>query len=78
MVQGKVKWFNDQKDYGFQFTESGKAIFVHYSVVQGNGSKTLVAREDVEFDIVNREKGEQARNVVKAMSYKLIPISIGI
>jgi len=65
MVRGKVKWFNNQKGYGFLLPEDGKDVFVHYSVVQGDGYKTLNAGEEVEFEIIQGEKGEQARNVVK-------------
>ena len=65
MVKGKVKWFNNQKGFGFVVPEGGKDVFVHYSVVQGEGYKTLSAGEEVEFDVVVSEKGEQARNVVK-------------
>ena len=67
MVKGKVKWFNNQKGYGFinPDSDNAKDVFVHYSVVQSNGYKTLSAGEDVEFDIVRGDKGEQARNVVK-------------
>lgn len=67
MVKGKVKWFNNQKGYGFLNPESdaAKDVFVHYSVVQGDGYKTLSAGQDVEFEIISGDKGEQARNVVK-------------
>ena len=65
MVKGKVKWFNNQKGYGFLLPEGGSDVFVHYSVVEGDGYKTLSPGQDVEFEIINSEKGEQARNVVK-------------
>jgi cold shock protein len=67
MARGKVKWFNNQKGYGFLIAEGSKDIFVHYSVVQGDGYKTLTAGEDVEFDVVPSDRGEQARNVVKVI-----------
>ena len=65
MVRGKIKWFNNQKGYGFIMRDGGKDVFVHYSVIQGNGFKTLNEGQDVEFEIVNTDKGEQAQNVVK-------------
>ncbi|MDP2654788.1 MAG: cold-shock protein [Candidatus Omnitrophota bacterium] len=65
MVRGKVKWFNNQKGYGFIVPEGGKDIFVHYSMVQGDGYKTLTAGQEVEFEIHQSEKGEQARDVMK-------------
>ena len=65
MAQGKVKWFNDQKGYGFITPESGKDVFVHHSAIQGNGFKTLNEGQAVEFSIENGPKGEQATNVVK-------------
>ena len=66
MVKGKVKWFNNQKGYGFITPENGNDVFVHYSAVQGDGYKTLNEGQDVEFDIVKSDKGEQAANVRKA------------
>lgn len=65
MVRGKVKWFNNQKGYGFITPENGNDVFVHYSVVQGEGYKTLDEGQEVEFEIVKGEKGEQATNVHK-------------
>ena len=65
MVKGKVKWFNDQKGFGFITPESGKDVFVHHSEIQGVGRKTLNEGDNVEFEIVQGPKGEQAKNVVK-------------
>jgi len=65
MVRGKVKWFDNKKGYGFVVPENGKDVFVHYSVIQGDGFKTLNEGQEVEFEIILTEKGEQARNVTK-------------
>jgi cold shock protein len=65
MVQGKVKWFNNQKGYGFITPESGKDVFVHHSAIQGEGYKSLDEGQEVEFDITTGPKGEQAVNVRK-------------
>lgn len=65
MVRGKVKWFNNQKGFGFVVPEGGSDVFVHYSGIVGDGFKTLKEGDDVEFEVVKGEKGEQARNVVK-------------
>jgi len=65
MARGKVKWFNDQKGYGFITPESGKDVFVHHTAIQGEGFKTLSEGQEVEFEIENGPKGEQATKVVK-------------
>lgn len=65
MAQGIVKWFNDQKGYGFITPENGKDVFVHHSAIQGEGFKSLAEGQKVEFNIENGPKGEQATNVVK-------------
>ena len=65
MERGKVKWFNDQKGYGFISPESGPDVFVHHSAIQGNGFKTLAEGQEVEFEITEGPKGKQAQNVVK-------------
>ena len=65
MARGKVKWFSNQKGYGFITPENGKDVFVHFSAVKGEGYKTLQEGDEVEFDIVQGPKGEQAANVVK-------------
>jgi cold shock protein len=65
MATGIVKWFNDQKGYGFITPENGKDVFVHHSAIQGEGFKTLAEGAKVEFNIEQGPKGEQATNVVK-------------
>ena len=65
MAQGTVKWFSDQKGYGFITPESGKDVFVHHSAIQGEGYKSLSEGQKVGFDIQQGPKGEQAVNVVK-------------
>ncbi|OIN97409.1 cold-shock protein [Candidatus Desantisbacteria bacterium CG1_02_38_46] len=65
-VTGKVKWFNENKGYGFIERDDGAGdVFVHYSAVQGEGFKTLAEGQKVEFDVAESEKGPQANNVVK-------------
>jgi CspA family cold shock protein len=63
MEKGKVKWFNTEKGYGFIQREDGKDVFVHYSAIQGEGFRNLAEGQEVEFDIVEGEKGPQAANV---------------
>ena len=65
MAKGKVKWFNNQKGYGFITPESGNDVFVHFSAIQGDGYKSLQEGQEVEFEIENGSKGEQAKNVVR-------------
>ena len=66
MAKGKVKWFNNQKGFGFIIPENENGdVFVHYSTIQGDGYKTLTAGQDVEFDVIQGEKGSQAQNVTK-------------
>lgn len=65
MPKGTVKWFNDQKGYGFITPENGKDVFVHHSSIQGDGYKSLSEGQQVEFEIEKGPKGDQAVNVVK-------------
>lgn len=65
-MQGKVKWFNKEKGYGFIEREGGADVFVHFSAIQQDGFKTLQEGELVEFEIVEGPKGFQAANVTKA------------
>jgi CspA family cold shock protein len=63
--QATVKWFNEKKGYGFIALESGKEAFVHFSVIEGTGFKTLNEGEQVEVEIENGPKGLQAKRVIK-------------
>ena len=65
MAKGTVKWFNDSKGYGFITPEEGNDVFVHHSSIQGEGFKTLAEGEQVEFEITEGDKGQQATNVTK-------------
>ena len=67
MARGTVKWFSDQKGYGFITPEDGsKDVFVHHSAIQGDGFKSLQEGQVVEFEVTSGPKGPQASNVVKA------------
>ena len=65
MTTGTVKWFSNQKGYGFITPESGDDVFVHHSEIQGEGYKSLEEGQKVEFEITDGPKGDQAKNVVK-------------
>lgn len=66
MEQGKVKWFNNQKGYGFITPDSGaRDLFVHHTAIQGTGFKSLNEGDAVSFDVTTGPKGDQAINVVK-------------
>ena len=65
MAKGTVKWFNNQKGYGFIASESGSDVFVHHSVIQTDGYKSLDEGQEVEFEVEQGPKGAQAKNVVK-------------
>jgi cold shock protein len=64
-MEGKVKWFNTEKGFGFIEREEGEDVFVHFSAIQGDGFKTLDEGQSVEFDIVEGNRGLQAANVVR-------------
>lgn len=62
-VEGTVKWFNDEKGYGFIEREGGKDVFVHYSAINGAGRKTLKEGQKVSMEVTQGQKGPQAENV---------------
>jgi CspA family cold shock protein len=64
-MQGKVKWFNAEKGFGFIESNEGGDVFVHFSAIQGDGFKTLDEGQNVEFDVVEGNRGPQAANVVR-------------
>ena len=61
---GSVKWFNEGKGYGFIQSENGKDLFVHFSEIQGDGFKTLIEDQSVEYEEGEGQKGPQAENIV--------------
>ncbi|WP_273123765.1 cold-shock protein CspD [Metabacillus sp. HB246100] len=65
MAQGKVKWFNSEKGFGFIEVEGGDDVFVHFSSIQGDGYKSLEEGQEVSFDIEEGNRGPQAANVQK-------------
>ncbi|MGD0401423.1 MAG: cold-shock protein [Syntrophobacteraceae bacterium] len=65
MAQGTVKWFNDQKGYGFITVEGGKDVFVHHSAIEGEGFKSLAEGDSVSFEIEQGAKGPSAVKVKK-------------
>ena len=65
-MQGKVKWFNAEKGFGFIEREGGKDVFVHFSAIKSDGYKTLEEGQLVNFDIVEGQRGPQAENVTAA------------
>jgi cold shock protein len=64
MAKGTVKWFNNQKGYGFIAGEEGTDLFVHHSAIQGEGYKSLNEGDNVEYEVGSGQKGPQAQNVV--------------
>jgi CspA family cold shock protein len=64
MTKGKVKWFSDQKGFGFIQQEGGPDVFCHFSAIQSEGFKTLKEGQAVEFEVVNSDKGPRASNVL--------------
>ncbi|QOY37944.1 cold-shock protein CspD [Anaerobacillus isosaccharinicus] len=65
MQNGKVKWFNAEKGFGFIEVEGGNDVFVHFSAIEGEGFKSLEEGQDVSFEVVEGNRGPQAANVTK-------------
>lgn len=65
LLKGQVKWFNDAKGFGFIEHESGKDVFVHYSIIEGEGFKTLKDGEEVEYSLKEGDKGLNASRVIR-------------
>ena len=65
MAKGNVKWFNDNKGYGFIERPGQQDVFVHYTAIAGEGFKTLSEGQEVEFELIDSDKGPQAKNVAK-------------
>jgi len=65
MPTGKIKWFNDNKGYGFISQEGGPDVFVHFSAIEMDGFKTLKEGQEVEFEVANGDKGLQATKVFR-------------
>ncbi len=65
MTQGTVKWFNNQKGFGFIEVEDGNDVFVHFSAIQKEGFKTLEEGQKVEFEVIEGDRGPQAANVIE-------------
>jgi cold shock protein len=65
MASGKVKWFDNQKGFGFIAQDSGQDVFVHFSCIQQKGFRTLFEGDDVVFDVITSERGLKAQNVQK-------------
>ena len=63
MSEGKVKWFNERKGFGFIEQDGGGDVFVHFSAIQGSGFKTLTEGQQVSFDVQQGKKGMEAENV---------------
>ncbi|HEY9509755.1 MAG TPA: cold-shock protein [Verrucomicrobiae bacterium] len=65
MASGKIKWFDNQKGFGFIAQESGQDVFVHFSSIQQKGFRTLFEGDEVSFEVIDSERGPKAQNVQK-------------
>ena len=66
MASGKVKWFDNQKGFGFIAQDSGQDVFVHFSSIQQKGFRTLFEGDEVTFEVITSDRGPKAQNVQKA------------
>jgi len=73
MAKGKVKWFDEKKGFGFIEWDQGTDVFVHYTGIKGEGFRTLIEGEEVEFEVVQGEKGPKAENVTHVVADRPIP-----
>jgi len=76
MPTGFVKWFNDNKGYGFIEQEGGADVFVHFSAIEGEGFKSLTEGQEVEFDMTQGPKGPQATRVKKLKGNFFVPAAV--
>lgn len=76
LLRGQVKWFNDAKGFGFIEHETGKDVFVHYSVIEGEGFKTLKDGEEVEYSLKEGDKGLNASRVIRVNQEAVKPASM--
>jgi len=77
MAKGHVKWFSNPKGYGFILMDDGSEVFVHHSLIEGSGYKTLKEGETVEFELVESDKGKQAHKVVRLENAQSSPADQG-
>lgn len=70
MASGKVKWFDNQKGFGFIAQDSGQDVFVHFTSIQQKGFRTLFEGDEVDFDLIPGERGPKAQNVQKSRILK--------
>lgn len=68
-IRGQVKWFDPKKGYGFIVGPQGQDVFVHYTQIQGDGFRSLKDGEEVDYELVEGDKGHQAREVHRAASH---------
>jgi len=77
MAKGHVKWFSNPKGYGFILMDDGSEVFVHHSLIEGSGYKTLKEGETVEFELIESDKGKQAHKVVRLENAQPSPADQG-
>lgn len=78
MATGIVKWFNDQKGFGFIFTNDGQDVFVHHTVIEGEGFKTLGEGESVDYEAETSEKGLKATRVQRNQARPAVMVVAGM